>query len=290
MKKGQTSKRNGYQDFLCPFTTLKITQKHGGSFTHKNTKAVDVSGKVVGSKDAYYAPCDCKVVKTYPSTGQAMWQSLNKVRFANGRIDYATFMTVHDDSMNVSIGYIAKQGQQIGNMGTKGFATGVHCHIQISQSQNTAWVRKATYQWTDGAFYPVYGFSNEYEVDKCWFIDGTEVIASAGYSFKTLKDVPTSELDVAKLNKKPKSFIAKGGTFKVTSMSLKIMHAPNVNYAKDTNLVYRKGESVVFDGYVNHDGYRWISWISKSTNTRRWMKAGKVNTNGAITTPYGNFK
>lgn len=290
MRKGQTSKRNGYQDFLCPFETLNITQKHGGSFTHKGTKAVDVAGAKAGTKDAYYAPCDCKVIKTYPSAGQALWQSTKKVRFANGKIEYATFMTVHDDTMNFGPGYSAKQGEQIGNMGTAGNATGVHCHIQIAQTKNTAWERKATYKWTNGALYPVYGFFSERQVDECWFIDGTEIINGAGYSFKKLKDVPTSELDVAKLNKKPKSFIAKGGTFKVTSKSLKIMHAPNVNYSKDTNLVYRKDESVVFDGYVNHDGYRWISWISKSTNTRRWMKAGKVNTNGAITTPYGNFK
>ena len=75
MKKGQTSVRNGIQDFLCPFTDMYITQGSGGSFSHKGTMANDVRGTQSGVKYPYYAPCTCKCVKAYPESGQAMWQS-----------------------------------------------------------------------------------------------------------------------------------------------------------------------------------------------------------------------
>lgn len=288
MKKGQTSKRNGYQDFLCPFTDLNITQKEGGTFSHKNTKSVDVAGKLAGSKDPVYAPCDVMAIDIIPSHGQVKWQSLQKVRFANGRIAYATFVTVHDNNINFNKGYIAKQGEQIANMGTAGNATGVHTHIQISQSKDVTWKQVATYNF-NGNSYPVYGFNDEYSVDKCWFIDGTNVINNAGYSFIKTSDKPITELDVKTLNKKPKSFVAKVGVFKVEKNNLVIREAPNTTLSKNTGYVYKKGEHVIYDGYVNHNGYRWISWVSKTAGTRRWMKSGKVNKLGAISEPYGKF-
>ena len=288
MKKGQKSKRNGVQDFLCPFTDLNITQKEGGNFSHKNTKSVDVAGKLAGAKDPVYAPCDVIAIKVIPEYGQTTWQSLGKVRFANGRIAYATFVTVHDDHVNYSKGYIARQGEQIANMGTAGNATGVHTHIQISQSKDTTWKQVATYIFGN-AKYPVYGFNDEYSVDKCWFIDGTNVINNAGYSFKKLKDVGLTELDVKTLNKKPKCFNSKIGNFIVTADTLKILNAPNTNLATDTGYVYKKNDRVTYDGYVNHNGYRWISWISKNSGKRRWMKCGKVDSKGVITKSYGKF-
>ena len=51
MKKGQTSKRGGIQDILCPFTDMVITQGSGyadGNFSHKGTRAIDVRGKEAG--------------------------------------------------------------------------------------------------------------------------------------------------------------------------------------------------------------------------------------------------
>lgn len=184
MLKNQKSIRNGIEDFLCPFTDMYITQGSNSNFSHKGIMANDVRGEIIGIKYPYYAPCTCKCLKTYPTSGQAMWQSTNKVRFANGRIDYATFMTAHDDSLDVREGQLVNQGEQLGNMGTKGNATGVHCHIEISQSADTTWTKNE---------FGNYRFNNEYDLDDCYFTDNTNIINGMGGNWKTINQVPVEE-------------------------------------------------------------------------------------------------
>ena len=181
MKKGQKSVRGDIEDFLCPFTDMYITQGSNGGYSHRGIMANDVRGSQVGVRYAYYAPCTCKCVRTYTSSGQVMWQSINKVRFANGRIDYATFMTVHDDTMDAKIGQVVPQGNQLGNMGTKGNATGVHCHIEVSQSADTSWTKNQ---------YGIYHFNNEYDLDDCYFVDNTNILNGMGGNWRTTDKVP----------------------------------------------------------------------------------------------------
>ena len=184
MLKGQKSIRKGVEDFLCPFTDMYIRQGSNGAYSHKGTMANDVRGANAGVRYPYYAPCTCKCIKIYPESGQVMWQSVNKVRFANGRIDYATFMTAHDDTMDAKVGMVVPQGNQLGNMGTKGNATGVHCHIEISQSNDTTWRKNA---------YGIYCFNNEYDTDACYFVDNTNIIKGMGGNWKTTNDVQVEE-------------------------------------------------------------------------------------------------
>lgn len=184
MLKNQKSVRNSIEDFLCPFTDIYITQGSNGSYSHKGIMANDVRGLQAGVRYPYYAPCTVKCLRTYPESGQVMWQSTNKVRFANGRIDYATFMTVHDDTMDAKVGMIVPQGNQLGNMGTKGNATGVHCHIEISQSADTSWTKNQ---------YGIYHFNNEYDLDDCYFVDNTNIIKGNGGNWKTTVDVKVED-------------------------------------------------------------------------------------------------
>ena len=185
MYKGQKSVRGGIEDFLCPFTDMYITQGSNGSFSHKGIMANDIRGKVAGIRYSYYAPCTCKCIKTYPESGQVMWQSVNKVRFANGRIEYATFMTAHDNTMDARIGQIVNQGDQLGNMGDKGDTTGVHCHIQVSQSRDTTWYKNV---------YGNYKFNHEYDLDDCYFVDYTNIIKGNVGNFKTTGKVPVLDI------------------------------------------------------------------------------------------------
>ena len=184
MIKGQKSIRGGIEDFLCPFTDMYITQGSNSGFSHKGIMANDVRGTQAGVRYPYYAPCTCKCLKTYPSSGQVMWQSINKVRFANGRVDYATFMTVHDNTMDAKIGQVVPQGSQLGNMGTKGNATGVHCHIEVSQSADTSWTKNK---------YGVWHFNNEYDLDDCYFVNNTNIIYGMGGNWRTTDKVPVSQ-------------------------------------------------------------------------------------------------
>lgn len=211
MKKGQTSVRGGIEDFLCPFEDMYITQGSNGGYSHRGIMANDVRGKAAGVRYSYYAPCTCKCLKTYPESGQVMWQSTNKVRFANGRIDYATFMTVHDDSMDAKIGMVVSQGNQLGNMGTKGNATGVHCHIEVSQSSDTGWTKNQ---------YGIYHFNNEYDLDDCYFVDNTNIIKGNGGNWRTTSQVPVQEQGADQILKVG-SKVKFDGVFKVDIVNTK---------------------------------------------------------------------
>ena len=190
MIKSQKSIRNGIEDFLCPFTDMYITQGSGGNFSHKGTMANDIRGSQSGVKYPYYAPCTCKCMRIYPESGQSMWQSIDKVRFANGNIAYATFVTAHDNTFDAKVGQVVKQGQQLGNMGDKagngGKAYGVHCHIEIAQNKYTI------SNWQKNS-HGIYCFPNEYDTDACYFMDGTNILNGMGGSWKYLKDVPVEE-------------------------------------------------------------------------------------------------
>ena len=185
MYKGQKSVRGGIEDFLCPFTDMYITQGSNSEFSHKGIMANDVRGLESGIRYSYYAPCTCKCIKVYPESGQSMWQSVNKVRFANDNIDYATFMIAHDDSQDCYVGQVVEQGSQLGNMGTKGNATGVHCHIQTEQGIDTSWYKNQ---------YGIYQFNNEVDLDDMYFVDNTNILNGMGGNWRITSDVEVGEV------------------------------------------------------------------------------------------------
>lgn len=195
MKKGQKSVRNGIEDFLCPFTDMYITQG-SNTGTHKGTMANDVRGVQKGVRYPYYAPCDCKLIWYDKSNGQGMWQSIKKVRFSNGNINYATFVTAHDETFDAdkTMGQTIPQGHQLGNMGNKAgggaSSTGVHCHIEIAQNKYTI------KDWHKNK-YGIYCFPNETDTDSCYFVDNTNILNGMGGNWKK-----TSQVPVAPVNKK----------------------------------------------------------------------------------------
>lgn len=189
MKKGKTSIRKGIEDLLCPFIYVGITQPANGQYSHKGTMANDIGHKDSKNPyEPYYAPCDVKCVHIWNSHGQAMWQSLKKVRFADGSIDYLTFITAHDSSFNCFVGLEQKQGTQIGNKGKKR-ASGIHCHIQCAKGLYTI------KDWHQNK-YGVWQFPNEVNIDNVFFFDDTEINVKTiptNYKLKLLKDVPVEE-------------------------------------------------------------------------------------------------
>ena len=210
MFKGQKSVRNGVEDFLCPFTDMCITQGSHMYPSHMGIMANDVRGTESGVRYPYYAPCTCKCIKVYTESGQSMWQSINNVRFANGVIKKATFMIAHDDTQDCYVGQVVEQGNQLGNMGTKGYATGVHCHIQIEQGDDISWYKNN---------YGVYQFNNEVDLDDCYFVDNTNIIYGMGGNWKTTKDVPVGEAVDQILHKG--SHVQIPGTFEVIDVNTK---------------------------------------------------------------------
>lgn len=183
---GQTSRRNGVQDLLCPFTDMIITQGsgfNGGTYSHNGTGAIDVIGIDSGVRYPYYAPCDLVCVKVYPQYAEAHWQSVEPVRYANGTINYITIMTCHDNTLNAYVGMKIPQGVQLGNMGDGGNATGVHCHIEEGYNQQTDVHQNG---------YGIWCFDNELEFEDAYFMDNTNIIYGFA-NWKYLKDIPVVE-------------------------------------------------------------------------------------------------
>lgn len=239
MKKGQTSVTDGIQNFLCPFTEMRITQVENVG-THKGTKAIDVAAKKAGTKAAYYAPADCECVWTYPANGESRWL-VEKARFANGYIGPAVFEICHDESFNAYVGMKLKQGEQLGNMGAKGGATGVHCHIQIAQTDDTTFFQNK---------YGIYQFNKEVYCDEAMFIDGTTIV----------------DTGKAKWKYAPKESNSKKCPFKssgyVEALATVNVRTKPTTKSGDTGKDYKKGMELYYSSIVEADGYYWAKYMS----------------------------
>ena len=181
----EKSKTNGIENCLCPFSDLFLTCCGNESKEHMGTMAWDVRGLQPGIRYPYFAPVTSKCIKTYPESGQVMWQSLYNVKCSNGYIGKITYMTVHDDSMDAYPGLIIPQGYQLGNMGTKGNATGVHCHIEITQSDSTEWIQNQYGNWC---------FPSEIDPEDVFFMNDTNILNGTG-KWKYVDDTPKEEVD-----------------------------------------------------------------------------------------------
>lgn len=181
----EKSKTNGIENCLCPFSDLFLTCCGNESKEHMGTMAWDVRGLQPGIRYPYFAPVTSKCIKTYPESGQVMWQSLYNVKCSNGYIGKITYMTVHDDTMDAYPGLIIPQGYQLGNMGTKGNATGVHCHIEITQSDSTEWIQNQYGNWC---------FPSETDPEDVFFMNDTNILNGTG-KWKYVDDTPKEEVD-----------------------------------------------------------------------------------------------
>ena len=279
MKKNQKITKNGYQLLGFPMETMYITQGVNGQFSHQGANALDNAGKDTGIEETY-SPCDMKYVwNDSPRNGNAVFfQSVNKVLFADGTIDYATFMFIHDnyiaDILNLARkGYVFKQGEPFGDEGTAAFATGNHSHIEVAKGKFT----KPYILNSQG----VYCLPNSVSPDKAFVTDGTNLRnggqpdgSGAKMYWKTSKDVNSS---------KPSNFTKESATFTCTVDVLNVRDNPSLKGKVVAQ--YEKGQSFNYDGYVKADGYVWCHYISYSGKDR-WVAVREISTNR----PYGTFK
>lgn len=181
MKMNQISKRGGYEDVLFPMQVCNITQNNNTG-THKGTFAIDNAGKDTGI-DSIYAPVSMTLVAndSVMNGNAVFFQSNNKVRFADGTINYLTMMFVHDNKISDILKMRRyKQGQKFGDEGTAGRATGNHSHIEFAKGKFTHMYNKN--------IYGVYHLPNNVSIEKVCFIDGT-ILKTTNIKWKYLKDV-----------------------------------------------------------------------------------------------------
>ena len=126
---------DGYQVALFPMPYLYMSQDEGGSYSHLYTYSIDCLGWGANGriyKCPYYAPCTLKCLRV--SSGNVVWESTDKVHYADGTLDYVTINFVHDDDTSVHyVGEIIQQGDLIGHTGTTGNVTGDHVHINTAR-------------------------------------------------------------------------------------------------------------------------------------------------------------
>lgn len=141
---------------------LNISQGMNGSFSHQGTLALDVCGKDTGI-DNFRAPFTGTIKRIY--NGYCVWlESNEKVKYADGTEDYMTVLTMHDnDTSDLYVGKVIKQGQVYFQEGTKGYATGNHIHIAVGRGKYTG---SGWYQNSDGNWC----INNQYSTPQALFL------------------------------------------------------------------------------------------------------------------------
>ena len=114
---------------------------------------------------------------SYAAGNAVFFVSTQKVRFRDGTIDYAVIMIIHDnyigDILALGKNYVFKQGEEFGDEGTAGRASGNHVHIEIAKGTYT--------HMYDKNAYGVYHLPRNISADLAFFTDGTTIKNKGGF-------------------------------------------------------------------------------------------------------------
>ncbi len=113
-----TPKQNtdSYEKAWFPAPVMRITQIAYESCSHKNTNVIDIApgGRV-------FAPFSGKIVYKNDRWGYVLLQSIDKVYYADGTLDYMTIGLMHDSSISdLYVGQTIQQGQAFYDAGGMG--------------------------------------------------------------------------------------------------------------------------------------------------------------------------
>lgn len=233
---------DGYEYFMCPFTEFKVTQGENVG-THLGTRAVDFASGTAGYRAPYYAPATVVCVMTVPSSGQAMWRTVNKVHCPNGYFGYVTFVTVHDDSFDAYLGLQVPQGNQLGNMGTRGNARGVHCHTEFIQASMSSanWHQNSYGVWTFNG--------TESYVDDTFYVDDTNIIYGGYGNWR--------KTGSSSRGYKESDLIAETGVATMTVDNVQArLNSPTGSVVRK----YKAGDKITYSWKWVGNGHRYIVW------------------------------
>lgn len=122
------------QKALFPISKTWVSQAMGVG-SHTGTLAIDFGVLNPYNVTALTAPFDGTIMHVDPASkgGGIAFQSDNKVMYANGKEDYMTLWTGHDNNPP-KVGTKFKQGQVYSHMGTAG-GVQKHCHLEVQASK-----------------------------------------------------------------------------------------------------------------------------------------------------------
>lgn len=141
-----------------------------------------------GIKENVYAPFTGIIKKIYSHRANEVWlESVDKVLWANGKIDYMTILTAHDDDVShLNVGDIIKQGQVYYHQGTKGKIDSPQVHIEIGKGKfyDSGWYQNAKGNWIiNDAVHPA---------DALFLIEDVIIANDGGYNWQKLLGKPVS--------------------------------------------------------------------------------------------------
>lgn len=210
--------------------TLNVSQKANNEFSHKRDKAIDISGSD-GGVESLKAPFTGKVKRIYSNTNTVWLESIDKVKYADGTIDYMTIMTMHDNNIsNLKVGDVIKQGSIYYDEGTKRYTTGNHIHLAVGKGKFTGngWSLNNEGSWI---------INNQYDVHKALYLfDSVKVLNSGGYNW-----VRTNTLLENEVKENSNTYIVKKGdnlTNIAKTYNTTITELVKLNNIRNKNLIY----------------------------------------------------
>jgi len=175
---------------IFPSKNMRITQGYEEG-THMDSYAIDNAGKDYGI-DKIYAPFTGIIKKIYPNDANEVWlESRDEVEYPDGTIDFMTIMFAHsNDISNLFVGKEIKQNEAFYEEGTKGNATGNHCHMECGKGKFTdnGWHQNNSGYWS---------INNRKKPEEClWINDEINVIDNYGYQFRKIENkISTNSVD-----------------------------------------------------------------------------------------------
>lgn len=166
---------------LYPSSVMRITQGYNEG-SHKDSYAIDEAG-LDSTISKIKAPFTGIIKKIYQNDANEVWlESVDKVEYPDGTIDYMTILFAHaNDVSNLFVGQRINKNEEFYSEGTKGQATGNHCHIECGQGKFTGsgWHQNASGYWS---------INNGKKPEEClWINDSIKIINNYNYEFKKIE-------------------------------------------------------------------------------------------------------
>lgn len=141
---------DGYQVALFPMPYMYISQGEmmPSNYSHYNTYNMDFLGWDANGRvyqAPVYAPCDLKVVSLWDYSGShtVTFESVNKVHFADGSLDYLTIAFTHAANPPYhTIGDVVSMGDLIYYTGTFGQTSGDHLHLTAGKGHFDSYTQR----------------------------------------------------------------------------------------------------------------------------------------------------
>lgn len=181
---------DGYEVCLFPFEYMYMSQDEGGDYSHANTYNIDflgwgASGRIY--QCPFYAPCSLECVAIWDNySNNRVYQSTNKVHFADGSLDYLTICFAHDDNPIYNIGDTISQGTILGHTGTFGQVTGDHTHTCCGIGQYGGYTERSSGNWD---------LTNRCHYWDATFVNDTVIVEGYGHNWRTFNNDNTNKKD-----------------------------------------------------------------------------------------------